>query len=131
MKKVICLILAVALCMTFACTAFADEFVSSVEITGDCEHGTTTVVGAKDATCTEDGYTGDVVCSDCGKVLEEGKAISATGHNYVDGVCTVCGATEPTNATTGDNARIALWIGLMAVAAAGLAVMIGCRKKFA
>lgn len=38
---------------------------------------------AKEATCTEDGYTGDLVCSVCGEVLEKGEAI-AKGHTWSD-----------------------------------------------
>ena len=53
------------------------------------------VVGAKDATCTEDGYTGDTVCSVCGHVIAKGEAVPATGHHFEDGVCTVCGAKDP------------------------------------
>ena len=47
---------------------------------------------AKDATCTEPGYTGDVVCKDCGTVITKGEEIPAKGH-------TPAGAgvvTEPT-----------------------------------
>lgn len=40
-----------------------------------CDHKTTKVVGAKAATATEEGYTGDTVCADCGKVLEAGTTI--------------------------------------------------------
>ena len=40
------------------------------------------IVDAVDPTCTEKGYTGDKVCELCGKVLEEGKAIDATGHAW-------------------------------------------------
>ncbi|MDO4942943.1 MAG: CAP domain-containing protein [Lachnospiraceae bacterium] len=44
---------------------------------------TTKLQNAKDATCTEDGYTGDMVCTICGEMLEKGKVIPATGHNYI------------------------------------------------
>lgn len=37
---------------------------------------------AKDATCTEDGYTGDTYCSVCEKLLHEGSVIPATGHSF-------------------------------------------------
>ena len=49
-------------------------------------------VGAKDATCTEDGYTGDSVCKTCNATLETGKVIAAKGHVDEDGdsVCDVC-----------------------------------------
>ena len=44
------------------------------------EHENTELVGAKDATCTEDGYTGDLYCTDCGALLVKGEVIPATGH---------------------------------------------------
>lgn len=56
---------------------------------------TTQLVGKKDATCTEEGYTGDQVCSVCQTVVTKGETIPAKGHNYEDGVCTVCGAEDP------------------------------------
>ena len=55
----------------------------------------TEVKNAKDATCTAEGYTGDKVCTVCNTVVEQGKTIAALGHNYKDGVCTVCGAKDP------------------------------------
>ena len=39
-------------------------------------------VNAKDATCTEPGYTGDLVCSVCNEVLEAGTVIDPLGHSY-------------------------------------------------
>lgn len=36
----------------------------------------------KKATCTEDGYTGDIYCTDCNTRLETGTVIKATGHQY-------------------------------------------------
>lgn len=54
------------------------------------EHGTLNpnnheaikLVGKKDADCTSSGYTGDKCCSGCNAVLEKGKTIAATGHDY-------------------------------------------------
>lgn len=37
------------------------------------------IVNKKAATATNDGYTGDVVCSECGELIEEGEIIPATG----------------------------------------------------
>ncbi|MCD8065587.1 MAG: S-layer homology domain-containing protein, partial [Oscillospiraceae bacterium] len=34
------------------------------------------------ATCTEDGYTGDEVCTVCGETVSTGEVIAATGHSY-------------------------------------------------
>ena len=75
----------------------------------ECDHPDIDVVGAKAATCTEDGYTGDLVCMTCGATLDEGGAIPALGHTverrnasaatctepgyYGDDVCTRCGET--------------------------------------
>ena len=69
----------------------------------------TELVGAKDATCTEDGYTGDEVCKTCGVTVKKGEVIPATGHDteivgakpatctqdgYTgDEVCKTCGET--------------------------------------
>ncbi len=39
------------------------------------------VRNAKDATCTEEGYTGDTVCKRCGETLATGSAIPALGHD--------------------------------------------------
>lgn len=41
-----------------------------------------TVENEKKATCTDEGYTGDTVCSVCGCVIEEGETIPAAGHAW-------------------------------------------------
>lgn len=46
----------------------------------ECEHTNTEVRDAVAATCTEDGYTGDTYCLDCGEKIAEGEVIPATGH---------------------------------------------------
>ncbi len=60
-----------------------------------CQHTNTEVRDAKEATCTEDGYTGDTWCLDCETMILEGTVITAPGHNYEDGSCTNCGETDP------------------------------------
>ncbi len=60
-----------------------------------CGHTDTELRSAKAATCAEDGYTGDLYCKTCGKLLEAGKTVDALGHNYENGICTVCGAKDP------------------------------------
>lgn len=133
MKKLISLILVLVFCLSLACTAYAaeDDFVSSPSAPAECEHENTSLVGEKDATCTADGYTGDVVCDHCGKVVEEGAVIGRYGHHFVNGICSVCGFDE-NNAQTGDNSGIFLWIALMVVAVVCLvAVAVTYRKKFA
>lgn len=52
-----------------------------------------------ETTCTKDGYTGDIICNDCGKTIKMGKAEKATGHDWTDGdyvrpTCTEDGSVE-------------------------------------
>lgn len=53
--------------------------------------GDTETQNAKDATCTEDGYTGDKYCKGCGEKLSSGTVIPATGHidENKDHICDV------------------------------------------
>ena len=94
----------------------------------------TELVGAKDATCTEDGYTGDEVCKVCQTVVKQCEVIPALGHDYKDGKCSRCGAEEPATPVepgkpaTGDSSTLVLWLALLAVS--GMAVtVIPSRKK--
>lgn len=62
-------------------------------------HSLSKVINAKDATCTEDGYTGDTVCSVCGKEITKGETVEAKGHieavdAAVEPTCTEPGKTE-------------------------------------
>ncbi len=56
------------------------------------EHTWEPWVVTKEATCTENGSRTHK-CSVCN--TERGGIISATGHNFVNGVCTVCNETDP------------------------------------
>lgn len=56
-------------------------------------------INEREATCTNEGYSGDVICKTCGIVLEEGTVVPMTAHQYLDGVCTVCGAIEQEHST--------------------------------
>ena len=55
--------------------------------------GDTEVRDAKAATCTENGYEGDIYCKDCGVKLSSGEPIAASGHkdDNKDHSCDVCG----------------------------------------
>ena len=56
--------------------------------TSDCKHtGGIEIKDAKDATCTENGYTGDTCCKGCGAKLESGKVIPAAGHKGGTATC--------------------------------------------
>lgn len=48
----------------------------------ECNHDNTTLINARSASCTEEGYTGDLVCDICGETIEEGTIIAAYGHTY-------------------------------------------------
>lgn len=69
-------------------------YLSSIEITYKvCSHTNTEAIGAaEEATCTEDGITAGLKCSDCGEILEAQATILATGHKDDDknSICDVC-----------------------------------------
>ena len=48
----------------------------------ELEHKTNDLINAKEATCTTDGYTGDLGCGGCGKINSKGSVIKALGHNF-------------------------------------------------
>lgn len=90
------------------------EHTYAVTLNGEtvCSHEHTEVRNVKAATCTEEGYTGDTYCLDCGELVAPGTAIPAAGHSpelrnakeasctetgYTgDKVCAVCGETIET-----------------------------------
>lgn len=67
-------------------TSYADG--ANITLTADttlyaqwsCSHAITEVRDAKDATCTEPGYTGDTYCTVCNEKVKEGETIPAKGH---------------------------------------------------
>ena len=98
----------------------------------------TELVGAKAAACTEDGYTGDEVCTVCGETVKKGEVIPATGHDYKDGKCTNCGETDPNykpaepenpGVKTGDKAHTALWLAAASVSLLAAAALLLGKKK--
>ena len=74
-----------------------NEYLKNATIHYSNHEHVTELVGATAATCTEDGYTGDEVCSVCGDTITKGKKIEHFGHNYVNGKCTTCGAIDTDN----------------------------------
>lgn len=85
-----------------ACSGCADKL--------DYEVHTPKTVNAKAATCTEDGYTGDTVCSVCGYEISQGESVLATGHSFTsyvpngDATCTADG-TETASCDNGCGAE--------------------------
>ena len=59
-----------------------------------CTHENTELRGAKEATCTEPGYTGDTYCKDCNEKIADGKVIPALGHAWDNGVITTAPTCE-------------------------------------
>ena len=97
-------------------------------------HDQTKLVGEKQATCTTEGYTGDKVCSVCGILLEKGKSIPKTEHNFQNGVCTMCGMAQPSEPAavpprTGEGNQRTLWLALLLVSGACLAAAVLARRK--
>ena len=91
--------------MTLEGRTYTDTKTETLPATGH----DTQLVGAKPATCIQDGYTGDEVCKICGVTVKKGEVIPATGHDteivgakaatctqdgYTgDEVCKTCGVT--------------------------------------
>ena len=45
-------------------------------------HVNTITINKKEATCTEEGYTGDLYCKDCKTTIQTGSSIPAKGHKW-------------------------------------------------
>lgn len=118
-------------------------------------HGKAELKNQKDATCIAEGYTGDMVCKDCGEVLAKGESRPKLIHIYKDGKCSICGATDfnfkPTasvppidledqsvstetpnveNPQTGDNSNMVSWILMFVVlGCAVIGIVVYGKKK--
>ena len=72
---------------TFTCSVCNDSYTEEIAIDAENHAYETEIRNAKDATCAADGYTGDIHCTGCDKVLTPGEVIAATGeHSYVSAV---------------------------------------------
>ena len=69
----------------------------------ECKHTDTTkreVRNAKAATCTLDGYSGDIYCTNCGNLIEAGSVMKAVGHQWDNGVITKAATATQTGIKT-------------------------------
>ena len=67
-----------------------------------CTHANTEIKDAKEATCTEKGYTGDTWCKDCGTKIKTGEEIALKPHTPAAEKVGVKSATCSTDGYTGD-----------------------------
>ena len=72
----------------------------STKKVGDCDHTHTEIRNQREATCKEEGYTGDIYCKDCGEKLVTGTATGKKPHTVGTPatcvskvVCSVCSET--------------------------------------
>lgn len=104
-----------------------------------CDHADAIESITVDANCTEAGFTAEY-CTNCGLILSF-EEISALGHTFKDGKCTVCGEADPgykpagevtekgDSPATGDTFSV-VYVGLAVSALMGTAVMIGKKKEW-
>ena len=102
---------------TFTCSICGDEKTEKVSATG---HQHTEIRNKKEATCKEEGYSGDTWCKDCGKKILSGQAIAKTeNHSWDAGeitkeptckeegektfTCSICGNTKTEKVSTTDH----------------------------
>ena len=71
---------------TYTCTSCNTTKTEEIPATGN--HQNTELRNVKEATCTEEGYTGDTYCKDCGTKLSSGETIAKTEHTWDSGKIT-------------------------------------------
>ena len=101
----------------FTCSVCGDEKTEKISATG---HQHTEIRNKKEATCKEEGYSGDTWCKDCGKKILSGQAIAKTeDHSWNQGeitkeptckeegektfTCSICGNTKTEKVSTTDH----------------------------
>ena len=90
---------------------------SNEDVEMDYPHENTVIINAKEATATEPGYTGDVYCNDCKKIVAKGEEIPAKAPE---------GQGPP---KMSDSRFLGLGMFLVITSAAAMAVLTVTRKK--
>ena len=91
---------------TYTCTVCNETKTEDIPMTAHV----TELRNKKDASCKEEGYTGDEVCKNCNQVIKAGETIAKTEHSWNEGTvtkeasctekgsktvtCTVCNETQ-------------------------------------
>ncbi len=83
--------LSILLVLVMVLTAFPLTGITSFAYDEECQHINTVIIDDYEPSCEDDGYTGDLMCEDCGEIIEYGEDIPAVGH-----VTEVEGDYEPT-----------------------------------
>lgn len=87
-------------------------------------HKNTELQGQVEATTEKEGYTGDVYCKDCEKVVEKGEVIAKLEKEPVKDE-----NKDPNKPNTGDNSNIILWISLSVISIAGVIYIVKHNSK--
>lgn len=83
----------------FTCVLCGEKKTETILATG---HRNTEIRNKEEATCKEEGYSGDTYCKDCGTIVEKGEVVPATGkHVWDNGVI----IKEATNSEKGTRIR--------------------------
>ena len=82
---------------TYTCSACGDSYTEDISANGH----TVVIDEAVAPTCISTGLTEGKHCSACGEVFIEQKTLPTIDHNYVNGVCTMCGKRDESYATKG------------------------------
>ncbi len=117
----------------------ADIICTKSGTSGDCSHVWGAWTTVKDPTCTETGSRSHT-CKLCGYV--ETGSIPATGHDYVNGKCKVCGKLKPTSSqptvkpatpvksgATADTSNMGLWLVMLSLSLFGSVTLLRSRKR--
>ena len=66
----------------FTCEVCLDTRTEETEINGSNHTGATKIINQSESTCTNEGYSGDTICSDCKAVVSYGNAVEKIEHNW-------------------------------------------------